>query len=219
MISVIIPTLNEAEHLPVALEKIRANSAAHEIIVADGGSGDATLQIAAGARAKVICSDKPGRSLQMNAGAKAANGEIFLFLHADTQLHDFNLEQIAGALKNERVCGGGFARRFDSDSLFLRATCSLATWRSRHFGLFLGDQGIFVRREIFERLGGFKEMTAFEDVDFSRRLARSGKTVMLQPAVISSARRFEKRGPFLTTCRDLWLAVKYATGLENYSAK
>ncbi|MEO5802472.1 MAG: TIGR04283 family arsenosugar biosynthesis glycosyltransferase [Verrucomicrobiota bacterium] len=219
MISIIIPTLDEAGHLPVTLKKIRANSAAHEIIIADGGSHDATLQIAIAAGANIVTSDKSGRSLQMNAGAKTASGDIFLFLHGDTHLHDFSLEQIAGALKNERVVGGGFARRFDSDSLFLRCTCAVATLRCSLFGLFLGDQGIFVRRNVFEKLGGFREMKLFEDVDFSRRLAQAGKTVTLRPAVISSARRFAGRGPVLMTCRDLWLTCKYVSGLENYSAR
>ncbi|MEO7300078.1 MAG: TIGR04283 family arsenosugar biosynthesis glycosyltransferase [Verrucomicrobiota bacterium] len=218
MISIIIPTLNEAGQLPVTLEKIRANSAPHQIIIADGGSSDATLEVAKRQGAEIIRAEKQ-RSSQMNAGAKAARGEIFLFLHADTHLPSSSLSQIESALKDEGVVGGGFARRFDSNSIFLRGTCALATWRSRRFGLFLGDQGIFVRREIFARLGGFKEMTAFEDVDFSRRLAQCGKTATLQPAVVSSARRFEKRGPFLTTCRDLWLTVNYATGWKNYSAR
>ncbi len=219
MISIIIPTLNEAEHLPITLEKIRANFVAHEIIVADGGSTDATLEIAKAARAKLVCLEKPGRSLQLNAGAKGGRGETFLFLHADTQLHPFSLAQIEKALKDARVSGGGFARRFDSNSLFLRCTCVIGDARCSLFGLFLGDQGIFVRRNIFEQLGGFKEMKAFEDVDFSRRLACTGKTVTLRPAVISSARRFARHGPFLTTCRDLWLTGKYVGGLENYSAR
>lgn len=218
MISIIIPTLNEAEHLPRTLGKIRANAAACQIIIADGGSQDETLEIGQALGAKVVSSEK-GRALQMNAGAGHASGDILLFLHADTQLNDSSLEQIEAALVSADVVGGGFSRRFDSDSAFLQITCAMADWRSRRFGIFLGDQGNFVRREIFEHLGGFTEMTAFEDVDFSRRLARCGKTVTLQPGVISSARRFEKRGPFLTTCRDLWLSAKYASGLDDYSAR
>ncbi len=219
MISIIIPTLNEAEHLLITVKKIRANASAHEIILADGGSTDATLEIAKALGIKIVCAEKCGRGFQMNAGAKNASGEIFLFLHADTHLHSFSLTQIEDALKNERIVGGGFARRFDSDSLFLRGTCALATARSSVFGLLLGDQGIFVRRSVFEKLSGFREMRLFEDVDFSRRLARVGKTITLKPAVISSARRFAKRGPILTTCRDLWLTCKYAIGLEDYSAR
>ena len=218
MISIVIPTLNEAEHLPVTLEKLRTNATEHEIVIADGGSTDATVQIASAGGAKVICAEK-GRSFQMNAGAKAAGGDIFLFLHADTQIRPTSLSQIENALRDVRVVGGGFARRFNSDSLFLRGTCVIAAWRSSLFGLFLGDQGIFVRRDVFEKLGCFKEMNLFEDVDFSRRLAKTGRTVTLRPAVISSARRFKKRGPFLTTCRDLWLTAKYISGLENYSER
>ncbi|MEO6183149.1 MAG: glycosyltransferase, partial [Verrucomicrobiota bacterium] len=135
VISIIIPTLNEVRDLPVTLEKIRANSAPHEIILTDGGSTDATLEIAESAGAKIVCSEKCGRAFQMNAGVMNARGEIFLFLHADTQLHPFSLAQIEDAFKNEKVVGGGFARRFDSDSLFLRGTCALAAARSSVFGL------------------------------------------------------------------------------------
>ncbi len=219
MISIIIPTFNEAEHLPVTLEKIRANSTAHEVVIADGGSTDATLDLARKHHVKTV-SSKKGRSLQMNAGAAVASGETLLFLHADTHLHPTSLSGIESALSDEGVVvGGGFARRFDSDSGFLKMTSAMATWRCQRFGLFLGDQGIFARREIFNRLDGFKEMRAFEDVDFSRRLARMGKTVTLRPAVVSSARRFSRRGPFLTTCRDLWLSLKYATGMDDYSER
>ncbi|MBA4149052.1 MAG: TIGR04283 family arsenosugar biosynthesis glycosyltransferase [Verrucomicrobia bacterium] len=217
MISIVIPTLNEAERLPLTLKCIRANTVAHEIIVADGGSTDATLQVAMDRGAKVVCSDK-GRARQMNAGAEVALGNILLFLHADTQIHPSSLTRIEEVVKDRRVVGGGFARKFDSDSMFLRCSCAVATLRCSIFGWFLGDQGIFVRREVFERLGGFREMTAFEDVDFSRRLAGRGKTATLRPAVLSSARRFSQRGPFLTTCRDIWMTCQYLGG-KNYSAK
>ncbi|MGI8966547.1 MAG: TIGR04283 family arsenosugar biosynthesis glycosyltransferase [Limisphaerales bacterium] len=219
MISIIIPTLNESGPLPVTLEKVRANYSPHEIIIADGGSNDSTLAIASAARAKIVRASFPNRARQMNLGAREATGDIFLFLHADTQLRETSLAQIENALRDQRVVGGGFARRFDCDSFFLRATCAVATWRSKLFGWFLGDQGIFVRRKVFEELCGFKEMNLFEDVDFSRRLAGAGKTITPKPSIISSARRFEKRGPLFTTCRDLWLTGKYVSGLESYSAR
>ncbi|MEO6035614.1 MAG: TIGR04283 family arsenosugar biosynthesis glycosyltransferase [Verrucomicrobiota bacterium] len=212
MISIVIPTLNEAGQLPLTLEKIRANSAVHEIIVADGGSDDATLQIAGAAGAKVVCSPERRRSSQLNLGANRALGEILLFLHADTRLQNFSLAQIEIALKNERVVGGGFARRFDSSSMFLQFTCALATWRSICFGWFLGDQGIFVRRKSFDQLQGFRTMNIFEDVDFSRRMSRLGKVRTLRPGVISSARRFQAHGAVGRTCRDLWLTCRYAAG-------
>ena len=212
MISIVIPTLNEAAQLPLTLEKIRANSVAHEIIVADGGSADATLQIAGAAGAKVVCSPERRRSSQLNLGATVARGDTLLFLHADTQLQNFSLIQIEDALKNEGVVGGGFARRFDSDSMFLRFTCGLAMWRCICFGWFLGDQGIFVRRDTFNHLGGFREMNMFEDVDFSRRMSRMGKVRTLRPGVVSSARRFQTHGAVGRICRDFWLTCRYVAG-------
>jgi rSAM/selenodomain-associated transferase 2 len=212
VISVIIPTLNEGEHLAATLERVRANSARHEMIVVDGGSADDTLAIASAGGARTAATSVANRASQMNAGAEAALGNVFLFLHADTRLRATSLAQVENALRDERVVGGGFARRFDSDSAFLRVTCALATIRCSLFGLFLGDQGIFVRRTVFQQVGGFPRLSLFEDVDFARRLARLGRTVTLRPGVISSGRRFVKRGPIRTTCRDFWLACRYVRG-------
>lgn len=212
MISIVIPTLNEAANLPLTLESIRSNPAAHEIVVADGGSTDATFRIAEAAGVKTVISPVKRRSAQMNLGATMAVGDPLLFLHADTLLRKFSLNQIEEALKDERVIGGGFARRFDSNSMFLRMSCRLATWRCIAFGWFLGDQGIFVRRETFDRLGGFRETERFEDVDFSRRMARLGKVRTLQPGVVSSARRFQRHGSIGQTFRDLRLTCQYVAG-------
>ena len=215
MISIVIPTLNEAANLPLTLERIRSNPVAHEIVIADGGSTDATLQIAEAAGAKPIISPIKRRSAQLNLGATVALGDSLLFLHADTLLQKFSLNQIVEMLKDERVVGGGFARRFDSNSMFLRMSCRLATWRCIAFGWFLGDQGIFVRKDTFDRLGGFREMDRFEDLDFSRRMARLGKVRTLQPGVVSSARRFRRHGPFGQTFRDLGLTCQYVAGRIN----
>lgn len=212
MIAVIIPVLNEGAHLAETLERVQSNSVSHDTIVVDGGSDDETVAIASRAGARIITAPAPSRSLQMNLGAAEAKSDVLLFLHADTHIQKGSLAQIENALADKRVVGGGFARKFNSDSSFLRLTCALATLRCSLFGLFLGDQAIFVRGYIFDELHGFKEMNPFEDVDFSRRLARAGKTVTLKPAIVSSARRFQKRGPLLMTCRDMWLTCKYISG-------
>lgn len=203
-ISIIIPTLNEAANLPQTISRSRG---ALEIIVADGGSSDETLKIARQPGVAVVQSQR-GRSQQMNAGAWAARGSILLFLHADTWLQEGSLQSLAAAMNDPRVAGGAFARRFRSDSPFLRFTCALALLRNRAIGWHLGDQAIFCRASIFRDLGGFAEMRAFEDVDFSRRLRRMGRTVTLQPAVLSSARRFE-RGAVKRTALDLLLTMRY----------
>lgn len=209
MISVIIPTLNEAAHLGKTLELVRANTAPHEIIVVDGGSSDATVERACEQGATVLRAGKAGRAAQMNLGAQNARGDILFFLHADTLVRHSSLNQIEMALCHPAVIGGGFIRRFDAPSPFLKMTSWLASWRCRCLGWFLGDQGIFVRHAAFQQLNGFKPMDVFEDLDFSRRLARLGKVVTLSPGLISSARRFTEHGAIRTTCRDFWRTCCY----------
>jgi rSAM/selenodomain-associated transferase 2 len=200
-ISVIIPALNEAGELP---ETIRRAAGAFEIILADGGSDDGT----ADTKGATVVGAPRGRASQMNAGAAAAGGDVFLFLHADTWLEPGALVAIERAMADERVVGGGFERRFRTDSLFLRTTCAMAAVRNRMIGWHLGDQAIFCRAKIFRELGGFANMRAFEDVDFSRRLGRKGKLVTLRPPVLSSARRFTE-GPVKRTAKDLFLTMRY----------
>ncbi|PYM14011.1 MAG: glycosyl transferase [Verrucomicrobia bacterium] len=214
MISVIIPTLNEAELLPDTLSRIRVNTAAHEILVVDGGSGDETVRLAEAGGARVINSPRRRRATQMNLGAQHARGDVFLFLHADTWIGPGALDRIAKALGNPGVVGGAFARQFRDPSLLLRLTCCIGECRSRLLGWFYGDQGIFVRRITFERMGGFQDMPLFEDVDFARRMARQGRVVTLRPKVISSGRRFTVRGPLVTAMSDIWLTLRYFAGAD-----
>lgn len=208
LISIIIPTLNEAELLPSTLESISKNIGSKEIIVVDSGSTDKTVELAAQGGATVIASSVKQRAAQMNLGAKHANGDVFLFLHADTRIAPDALSNLAKALSHPENVGGAFHRQFDHPSLFLKLTCCLAGWRSRLLAWFFGDQGIFVRNEIFHRLGGFPEIDLFEDLEFSRRLARSGRVVTLPPPVVSSGRRFG-RNPVHRTLKDMQLTWRY----------
>jgi len=209
MISVIIPAFNEAAELPATLAALCAQEALLEVIVVDAGSADATAMVAHDAGARVISSARRQRAAQMNLGAAAARGDALLFLHADTRLAPGALRAMEAALRQEDVAGGGFARRYDSPSLFLRVTCALAEVRTRLCGWFLGDQAIFVRRNAFTALGGFRAWDVFEDLDFSRRLARTGRTVTLRPPVVSAARRFTPSGAVRTTWRDVALTLRY----------
>lgn len=215
-LSVILPTLNEADEIASTLRSLES---AEEILVVDGGSRDETvaLALAAAEGVEVIECDRAHRAAQMNRGAGASRGEILLFLHADTRVPAEALERLRETLAgNPDIVGGGFLRRFDSPSPWLRATCRLADVRSRRLGLFLGDQGIFVRRRCFLDLGGFdEEMDLGEDLDFSFRMRRTGSTVAIGPSVLSSARRFERRGVVSQTLRDVLLArriLKYSKG-------
>ena len=219
VISVIIPTLNEGGLLEGTLRLLAQNTAPHEVIVSDAGGGDTTPEVAARFGAKLLTSPRIGRAVQMNHGASVATGDILLFLHADTYVRKTSLRQIETALQNPMTIGGGFARQFDSTSRFLSFTCWLATWRCRGLGWFLGDQAIFVLKNVFSQLRGFKEMSVFEDLDFSRRMARAGKVVTISPGVLSSARRFHQRGPLRTTCSDFWLTCRYLAGLRVGSSQ
>ena len=215
MLSVVIPTLNEADALPRtldALARAAVGGRSFEVLVVDAGSGDSTVDAARARGCLSFRSSRVQRAAQMNEGAAHARGEVLLFLHADTLLPPGAVGQVLAACGQPGVVGGGFARRYDSASRWLRLTCWLAAWRNRRFGWHLGDQAIFVRRPVFERLGGFRDFDVFEDVDFSRRLAGEGKLVTLEPPVLSSARRFVEHGTFRRSVADAWLMCRYGLG-------
>lgn len=212
MVSVVIPTLNEAPNLAHCIAAVHASSAAFELVIVDANSADETRALALRLGAKVIISPVRQRACQLNIGARNCRGDALLFLHADTLLPPNSLQKIEWALSNFQVGGGAFARRFDSDSSFLRFSCALASLRNSLIGWHLGDQAMFVRRQLFEKLGGFKEIDRFEDLDFSRRLGAETRLVTLRPPVISSARRFEKDGAIKRTIKDFWLTLSYLTG-------
>jgi rSAM/selenodomain-associated transferase 2 len=214
LVSIIVPAWNEAETLRHALEAIAKNATPHEVIVVDGGSSDGTVGIAQRGGVRLVSAAAGNRAIQMNEGRRLAQGDVLLFLHADTLISRVALDRIVNALRRPRVVGGAFARRYASRSAFLRATCLLAEVRGRLFGWFLGDQAIFARTEVFDALGGFREWDLFEDLDFARRLKRVGRVTMLRPPVVTSARRFSRRGPIRTTFSDFVLTCRYAAGLR-----
>jgi rSAM/selenodomain-associated transferase 2 len=196
----------------MTLKAVAVNEGQCEVIVADAGSADATVEIAWAGGASVVEGMLRNRGAQMNLGARSARGDELLFLHADTLLPATALRRIEVALENPAFVGGGFARRYDSPSPFLRITCRLAELRCRWLGWFLGDQAIFVRRAVFDALGGFRECALFEDLDFSRRLARQGRVTTIEEPVVSSARRFDALGPWRTTWNDFAMTCGYLRG-------
>lgn len=215
MLSIVIPTLDEADTLPGTLDEVTRAAAGgplFEVIVADADSRDGTLDLAKARGCIGFRATRAQRAAQMNEGAAHARGDVLLFLHADTLLPVGATGQVLAACGQPGVVGGGFMRCYDSPSRWLRLTCRLAGWRNHWRGWHLGDQAIFVRRKVFAQLGGFRDMDTFEDVDFSRRLAGMGRLVTLDPPVISSARRFAGQGPFRQSVADAWLMGRYWLG-------
>ncbi len=211
-ISVIIPTLNEAKVLPGTLRELE-DVPCVEVIVADGGSTDGTPAIARAHRATVI-SCPPGKAGQMNRGAEIAKGKVLLFLHADTILPEGFVRMIQRALSKGGVAGGAFELSIDSPSRWLRVIERLASFRSRCLQTPYGDQGIFVRAEVFREMGGFKELPIMEDFEFVRQLSRRGRLAILPASVTTSARRWRARGILRTTFINQALIAGYCLGLS-----
>jgi rSAM/selenodomain-associated transferase 2 len=191
-VSVITPALNEAHNLTERARELSRQQPPWEWIVVDGGSDDGTPQRARDAGATVLSAPR-GRGTQLNAGARSAEGEVLLFLHADTSLPDRAFEAIRDACREARIVGGNFAFRFDDDSFAGRFLGVVYAGKQRLLRAWYGDSAMFVRREIFSALGGFEDFPIMEDLDFAVRLRRFGATVRLPLTVTSSARRYRGR--------------------------
>lgn len=213
MLSIIIPALNEAygiAHALDALVMLRARGA--EVILVDGGSQDGTLQAAAAGADKLICSPR-GRALQMNAGAVAASGDVLLFLHADTRLPNDADRLIDGALSGDAVWGR-FDVRIEGRHSMLRVVAAMMNLRSRLTGIATGDQALFMRREIFMRVGGFPPLPLMEDIALSRRLRRCTRPACIRECVSTSGRRWEKHGVWRTILLMWWLRLRFFFGAD-----
>ncbi len=210
-ISVVIPALNEAKNILGSLDSIRRQQGELEIIVVDGCSTDGTADVARPC-ARVISSEERGRAIQMNAGARHACGEVLLFLHADSLLPQNALSKLRRALLDPGVMGGTFTLRFESQKFLLRAIAFFTRFSFRFFHY--GDQGIFVRRAIFEELGGYKQMPIMEDIDFLQRLRRRGRVILVKEPVTTSARRFLHHGIIKQQLLDIILVVLYLLGIR-----
>ncbi|MFQ6059072.1 MAG: TIGR04283 family arsenosugar biosynthesis glycosyltransferase [Anaerolineae bacterium] len=202
MVSIIVPVLNEAKVIESLLEHLLGLEGEHEVIVVDGGSSDDTAAIAS-RYVKVISSER-GRARQMNAGAREARGEVLLFLHADCRLPAGAIRGIEAALADPACVGGCFTLSLGEEGLIYRLISLLSSLRMRLTGRMTGDEGIFVRREIFVRMGGFPEIALMEDWEFSRRLRSYGRVKQLPLKITTSARRWKKCGLW----RTIWLMQK-----------
>ncbi len=211
MISVIIPTLNEARALPALMRALARESETHEVIVSDGGSDDATVTLAIAEGARAIAAPR-GRGAQLAAGAAAANGDVLWFLHADSNVAYGAMGALLRALRTPEVVGGNFRLLFDGGTRFDR----FMTWFYgviRRFGLFYGDSGIFVRRAVYDAIGGMRALALMEDHDFVHRLRRAGPVVCVRfPPLVTSSRRFRGRHPAAIMAGWLAIHVLYTLG-------
>lgn len=228
MLSIVVPTLNEAAALPGTISHARsaaANGERLQWIVSDCDSRDDTL-----GTAKRMCVDRivtrgTCRADALNRGAAEASGQTIVFLHADSLLPSGFDRRIAAALGDPRVVGGAFDFEFGPDDGWTTLDRHLLRWvvlcnrvRYRWTGNFYGDQSIFVRRDVFDRIGGFPRVPILEDVGFSRRMRRAGRTAILRPPAVTSPRRFLARGVVRQFLDDLALLAFDSVGLQSRRA-
>ncbi len=211
-ISVIVPALNEAGNIERCISSIRSGENI-EIIVVDGESCDGTVDIALSLGVTVVES-LPGRGCQMNVGAEHASGDVYVFLHADTFLPEYYDWHIRAALCDSEILGGAFEFSVDEPSWSLRLIERMVCWRSRVFDFPYGDQGIVVRRECFEEIGGFSEMPLMEDYEFVLRLRKRGGVGIIPLPVVTSARRWYEVGVWRTTLLNQVCVIAYRLGIS-----
>ncbi|MFP4661446.1 MAG: TIGR04283 family arsenosugar biosynthesis glycosyltransferase [Halanaerobiales bacterium] len=212
MLSIIIPTFNEEANIADILTHIKELPGNKEIILVDGGSEDRTVEKATGLFDRLVISKK-GRGKQLNAGAAEARGDIYLFLHSDSRLDRNALLAIEKALQDPAVAGGCFQLKIDDDSYLLRFISYTSNLRAKFLKIIFGDQGIFVRGDIFQRIGGYPEIDLMEDWEFSRILSSVGKLAFLEERIYTSARRFKKYGILRTILLMQKIKLLYLMGV------
>ncbi len=210
-LSIIIPVLNEAASIGQLLAAL-SGKAKVEIIVVDGGSQDATLALAKQYPCQVLRSPIRGRAAQLNFGARAAKGEILLFLHADTRLPENFVTLVDAAMRESPKVWGRFDVHLSGERLMFRVIETLMNWRSRLSGIATGDQAMFVKRSVFNDVGGFENIPLMEDIALSRALKRVGPPLCLRQRVTTSSRRWEEKGVWRTILLMWRLRLAYYLG-------
>ncbi len=216
--SIIVPVFHERENINDLTEYLNRldSDKSSEIIVVDGAQENDTLGAVHNKDVIKISSEK-GRAKQMNAGAAVARGQAFIFLHADTELPARAFERIHLLLERKEFVGGAFDLGIKSDRLIFRAIERLASWRSRLNRTPFGDQAIFIRKEYFDRIGGYKEIPLMEDMELMRRIRKSGDKIWIfHDRVMTSPRRWEKEGVIYCTLRNWTLQALYLLGISPH---
>ena len=212
-VSIIVPVFNEAPLIRRFLAHLRERAPGAEIIVADGGSSDGTVDLAAGFCDRLVESQR-GRARQMNAGANAARGDILWFVHVDAELPSQCLDEITRIMEDSNVAGGYFRIRLPRNFVY-RLTDSFAHYAGILLRMRCGDHGIFCRRTAFFDIGGFPSVPLMEDVEFFRRLHRYGRVVHSKKRIVASPRRYEAIGPTRLTLAYGFIATLYIFGASS----
>jgi rSAM/selenodomain-associated transferase 2/rSAM/selenodomain-associated transferase 1 len=211
-VSVIVPALNEAAHLPATLEAAQRGQP-YEIIVVDAGSTDDTAKIARSCDC-IVLNGPRCRARQMNIGAAMASGEYLLFLHADTLLPADYATHVSETLGRSEAIGGAFMFATSGDFAGRKIVERMTNWRARLRQFPYGDQGLFLRRDTFKQMGGFRDMPIMEDYDFVRGLRRLGKIVIAPAPAVTSARRWQRLGLLRTTLTNRAMMLGYHLGVS-----
>ena len=213
-VSIIIPVFNEAPLIRPFLSNLRERTQGAEIIVVDGASTDGTDRLAQGFCDQMIRSGARSRAMQMNAGARAAHGDVLWFLHADAEVPLESLNEIGRIMRNPKVCGGYFRIRLPAAPAVYRLTDGFAHYAGLALRMRCGDHGIFCRRSAFVDAGGFPDVPLMEDVEFFRRLHRRGRVVHSKKRIVVSPRRYEAIGRARLTFAYGSLAILYLFGVS-----
>ena len=207
LVSIVIPTLVEITTLPSTLDHLAALPGHVEVVVADGGSTDGTIDVAARHPLHPrIVEGARGRAHQLNAGAAAAAGEMLVFLHADTRLPYEAYAALTATLADFSIAGGNFALRFDGSDRFSRVLGAVYAVQ-RRLGVYYGDSAVWVRAGVFQALGGYRPLAIMDDYDFVRRLERYGRTACLPGPAVTSARRWQRAGLLRTVAS--WVVIRW----------
>ncbi len=216
MISVIVPALNEEHNLGLCIEGILKEAIDCEIIVVDGGSADTTVESAGSYPGVLFIHSRKGRGIQMNTGASVASGDVLLFLHADTLLETGWATGMLSVLEDTSISGGAFTFSIQSPLWKYRLVETWVRLRCKLCSLPYGDQAIFVRKSIFDLIGGYENIPLMEDVDFIRRLKKLGSIVILNKKAVTSERRWSKKGLLRAAVINQFIMLLYKFGVNPY---
>jgi rSAM/selenodomain-associated transferase 2 len=214
LISLIVPVWNDDELVVDLVSRLQVSPELAEWVVAAAQPGERLCELHRQGMVRLIFCDKPSRGGQMNAGAAEARGSLLCFHHADTELRPEHLKALEKTARNEAISGGAFHRCFDDRRAFFVWWEGLVRRVNSLAGPLFGDQSIFVRSSVFERLGGFADIPLMEDIEFSRRLRRLGSVVLLDPPLWSSPRRFRRLGNWRTTLLNVAFIGLFYFGVD-----